>query len=340
MSTVNGLAQKPVLSVIIPVYNGRRYLSEAIDSLLQQTLPPEEIIIIDDGSTDGTDQLIAEYCTTYPHIRMIRNARGGVSAARNKGLGVATGQFIYFMDADDYVGSTLFADFIREKQANPELELFGFSAEMFPDVPVAERKFTPVHQRTIQGTCQGGPSLLRQLLDGNSAHRVLWSSIISRELIDRSGSAFLPIQNHEDAPFMFNIYLQARCAFFTANAYYFKRYSLGSLSVSTRDFSWVKNYFIAREETEKNIQASGIQVDSNLIDRYYFPVMNGCLMMVRKYNMVVPQAYQPAFSALVRKMTCNSLKLSISWYCYPLYSSLTWCKRKLSAFGTTWGRYR
>lgn len=334
MSTVNGLAQKPTLSVIIPVYNGREYLSEAIDSLLQQTSPPEEIIVIDDGSTDGTDQLIAEYCTTYPHIRMIRNARSGVSAARNKGLDIATGQFIYFMDADDYVGSTLFADFIRAKQTNPELELFGFSAKMFTDVPVAERQFISAHRRTMAGTYPGGTPLLRQLLDSDSAHRVLWSSIFSRELINRSGSVFLPIQNHEDAPFMFNIYLQARYAFFTADVYYFKRYSLGSLSVSTRDFSWVKNYFIAREETEKGIQASGIQVDDNLVDRYYFPVMSGCLTMVRKYDMVVPQEYQTVFSALVRKMTRNSLKLRIFWYCHPLYSSLTWCKRKLSAFST------
>ncbi|WP_158784778.1 glycosyltransferase [Pantoea sp. BAV 3049] len=335
MSTVNVLAEKPTLSVIIPVYNGREYLSEAIDSLLRQTAIPDEIIIIDDGSTDGTDQLIADYCAAHSFIRLIRNARGGVSAARNKGLDIATGQFIYFMDADDYVGPTLFADFIREKQACPDLELFGFSAKMFPDLPVEKRTYENAHGRATVGLFKGGTQTLQQLLDTESAHRVLWSSVISRELINRSGSVFLPIQNHEDAPFMFNLYLHARCLFLTANAYYFKRYSLGSLSVATRDFSWVKNYFIAREGTEKAILASGILVDNKLVDYYYSPVMGGCLAMVRKHDMAVPKEYQPAFSSLVRKMTRNNLKFSIIWYCHPLYTSLTWCKRKLSGFSMT-----
>lgn len=335
MNTVNGLAEKPTLSVIIPVYNGRQYLSEAIDSLLQQTSVPDEIIIIDDGSTDGTDQLIADYCAAHPLIKMIRNARAGVSAARNKGLEIATGQFIYFMDADDYVAPTLFADFIREKLVCPDLELFGFSAMMFPDVPVEKRRYENAHGRAAVGIFKGGTQTLRQLLDSDSAHRVLWSSVISRALIDRSNSVFLPIQNHEDAPFMFNLYLQARCLFLTANAYYFKRYSLGSLSVATRDFSWVKNYFIAREGTEKAILASGIPVDSQLVDDYYSPVMGGCLTMVRKYDMAVPKEYQRVFSSLVRKMTRNNLKLSIIWYCHPLYTSLTWCKRKLTGLSTT-----
>ncbi|EXU76185.1 glycosyltransferase [Erwinia mallotivora] len=332
MNTVYGLVQKPTLSVIMPVYNGRRYLAEALDSLLKQTSAPEEIIIIDDGSTDGTDQLIEDYCQRYGHIRLLRNTHAGVSAARNKGLEVASGDFIYFMDADDLVAPTLFADFIREKRVCPQLELYGFSAEMFPDVPAEQRKYTRTHTRAMQGEFAGGSEMLRKLIASNSAHRVLWSSVISRELIDRTHSAFLPVQNHEDAPFMFTLYLQASRVFFTATAYYFKRYTQSSLSVSTRDFSWVKNYFIVREGTENALRAAGLPLDSKLLDSYYFPVMSGCLMMVRKHRMVVPKEYQLPLNTLARQITRHSLRMSLVWYCHPLYSGLTWFRKKLSGF--------
>lgn len=325
-----GALAPPTLSVIMPVYNGRNDLSEAIDSLLRQTVVPQEIIIIDDGSTDGTDQLIEEYCRREPCIRLIRNAHGGVSAARNKGLAIATGEFIYFMDADDLTGPTLFADFIQQKIASPELELFCFAANMFSDVPAAQRQYQITHRRKLTGEYPGGALLLRQLNETQSAHRVLWSSIISRDLINRTHSHFLPIQNHEDAPFMFNLYLQARRVCVTPQAYYFKRYSSSSLSVRTRDFSWVKNYFIAREDTEKAIRASGISVEESLVDAYYFPVMAGCLKMIREHNMTVPPAYQPVVNALVRKMTRNNIRLMVIWYLNPLYISLLYCKRTLA----------
>ncbi|MCX8963514.1 glycosyltransferase [Erwinia psidii] len=332
MNTVYGLAQQPTLSVIMPVYNARRYLAEALDSLLKQTLAPEEIIIIDDGSTDGTAELIGEYCQRHAHIMLLRNPHEGVSAARNKGLEVATGQFIYFMDADDFVGPTLFADFIREKRVCPQLELYGFSAEMFPDVPPEQRKYTRTHTRSMQGEFSGGSEMLRKLIASNSAHRVLWSSIISRELIERTHSEFLPVQNHEDAPFMLTLYLQARRVFFTANTYYYKRYAESSLSVSTRDFSWVKNYFIVREGTEKALLAAGLPLDNKLLDSYYHPVMIGCLMMVKKHRLRVPKEYQLPLNTLARQLTRNSLRMSLVWYCHPLYNSLMWCKKKLSAF--------
>lgn len=329
---MNAVAHNPTLSVIMPVYNGRRYLAEALDSLLSQTSPPHEIIIIDDGSTDGTERLIADYCQRYAHISMLSNSHCGVSAARNKGLEVATGEFIYFMDADDAVGPTLFADFFREKRVSPQLELYGFSAEMFPDVPTEQRKYIRSHPRSMQGEFSGGSEMLRKLIDANSAHRVLWSSIIARALIDRTNSVFLPVQNHEDAPFMFTLYLQARCVFFTSNTYYYKRYSQSSLSVSTRDFSWVKNYFVVREGTEKALLAAGLPLDNKLLDSYYFPVMSSCLVMVRKHHMRVPQEYQLPLNTLARQLTRHSLKMSLLWYCHPLYSSLNWFKKKIASF--------
>jgi len=88
--------------VIIPVYNGERFLAEAIQSVLAQTLPPDEIIVVDDGSTDSTAQVVAGLSrTALAPIRYVYQANRGPSAARNQGLRLAQGDVIAFLDADD-----------------------------------------------------------------------------------------------------------------------------------------------------------------------------------------------------------------------------------------------
>jgi glycosyltransferase involved in cell wall biosynthesis len=86
------------VSVIIPVYNGERFLGEALASLLRQTIRPNEIIIVDDGSTDGTPQIAAEF---EQYARYFRQERQGPPAARNFGVAKATGEWISMLDSDD-----------------------------------------------------------------------------------------------------------------------------------------------------------------------------------------------------------------------------------------------
>ena len=90
--------EKPLLSVIIPVWNGGRFLAEAIESVLEQGYAPVEIIVVDDGSTDQTAQVAADFKDT---VKYIYQSNQGPAAARNKGLEIAQGDIIGFLDADD-----------------------------------------------------------------------------------------------------------------------------------------------------------------------------------------------------------------------------------------------
>jgi glycosyltransferase involved in cell wall biosynthesis len=90
--------EKAPISCVIPAYNAERYLREAAESALRQSLPPCEIVIVDDGSTDGTADLAA---TLGNPIRLIRQARRGAAAARNAAVAASTGELVAFLDADD-----------------------------------------------------------------------------------------------------------------------------------------------------------------------------------------------------------------------------------------------
>lgn len=87
------------ITVIVPTFNCGRFIAESIQSILAQTLQPEEIIVVDDGSTDNTEEVVGTF--TDPRIRYIRQNNAGVSVARNTGLAAATGEYITFLDADD-----------------------------------------------------------------------------------------------------------------------------------------------------------------------------------------------------------------------------------------------
>lgn len=94
---------KPEISVIIPIYNCEKYLKECLDSVVNQTFRDIEVICINDGSTDDTLRILRNYAEADKRIKIINQKNKGVSSARNAGLDKAKGEYIYFMDADDYL---------------------------------------------------------------------------------------------------------------------------------------------------------------------------------------------------------------------------------------------
>ena len=92
------------VSVIIPVFNVKNYIEDCLESVFSQTISDIEIICIDDGSTDGSLQILEKY-SDLGKIKLIKQENSGVSTARNKGIDIAEGKYLYFMDADDIITS-------------------------------------------------------------------------------------------------------------------------------------------------------------------------------------------------------------------------------------------
>ena len=111
---------RPLVSCIVPVFNGERYLAEALDSIVAQQYEPLEIIVADDGSTDGTAAIVRSY---GKRVRVVRQSNSGAPAARNLGLQVARGELIAFLDSDDLWHRDKLARQTARFAARPELEV-------------------------------------------------------------------------------------------------------------------------------------------------------------------------------------------------------------------------
>lgn len=103
----------PKVSIIVPVYNVEKYLAQCLDSLINQTYQNIEVLVVNDGSTDDSEQLIQRYAQQHPgKIKSFLKENGGLSDARNFGIDRATGDYIGFVDSDDYVNSPMFAEMV------------------------------------------------------------------------------------------------------------------------------------------------------------------------------------------------------------------------------------
>lgn len=106
----------PLISIIVPVYNAEKYLNRCVESLIKQTYENIEIILVDDGSGDLSGKMCDEYAENTRHIRAIHQVNAGDSSARNAGIRIAKGEFVYFVDADDYIPYDSISQLVEEQR--------------------------------------------------------------------------------------------------------------------------------------------------------------------------------------------------------------------------------
>lgn len=121
-------AVDPILSIIVPVYNSEDYLEECLDSILNQTLRNIEVLVIDDGSTDSSSEIIRNYASVDIRVKPFFKENGGASDARNYGLVKATGKYITFVDSDDVLlNANLYEKTIKEFSVHPQVDAIQFN---------------------------------------------------------------------------------------------------------------------------------------------------------------------------------------------------------------------
>lgn len=224
----------PRFSIIIPVYNVAPYLRECLDSLLAQTFADWEAVCVDDGSTDGGGAILDEYAARDARFRVFHQSNAGVSAARNKGLDAAKGEWIWFVDADDEtmpVALERFAD-IKEKA-----DVTFFSMQIFYQDGFAKS----LHLKNMECTSLDDTTSLAVLALANNSLGMdtfgwTWDKIIRRQLVDENALRFNEgVSYYEDELFALDVFRFARTFSILQDVLY--RYRILGTSL-TRSRKW------------------------------------------------------------------------------------------------------
>lgn len=151
------------ISFIIPAYNVEPYITYTLNSIANQTIMPDEIIIIDDGSTDKTSTIIKRH-PLYERIKLIEVENGGQGLARNMGMAVAKSEYIYFFDSDDLLVSNFIASIKQLIVNNKYPDLLFFSGESFNDNNYSNSNFNPNYIRPFEGKYNNQENFLQDLI--------------------------------------------------------------------------------------------------------------------------------------------------------------------------------
>lgn len=170
----------PLISVLVPVYNVETTLRPCLDSICAQTYPNLEILCVNDGSTDSSPAILAEYAAKDPRITVIHQANAGLSAARNTALDHAHGHWIAAVDSDDYLEPDTYATCLSHLTTPADLVCFGVKVEGSPNLRREQQYFDIIPQLAAQNNTQ--PMTLE--LEARLPDPV-WNKLMRRDLIEQ-----------------------------------------------------------------------------------------------------------------------------------------------------------
>lgn len=220
----------PKISVIIPVYNTEKYLSEALDSIINQTFRDIEIIAINDGSTDNCLEILNEYSKKDNRIKVYSQENKGQAIARNFGLDISTGDYIYFFDSDDILLPTALEE-TYNKCKKDNLDFCFFDADIFYEDNVDDLYYDYIRCNLLEYKIYSGLEITNILLDLNKFRASPCLYLVKRDYWQRLKLYFNNII-HEDELFSSLLYLQAERVSFVPKAFFLRRVRASSTVTS------------------------------------------------------------------------------------------------------------
>lgn len=232
------------VSFILPVYNVEKYVRRAIDSLLAQTMPDFEAIFVDDGSPDRSADIISEAAAHDSRLCLIRKENGGVASARNAGLDVARGKYIFFLDPDDWVepdAAEQLADAADSEDA--DIVIFGSTLDTYDASGRLVGRSTAMPP--LEGVFRGTP--FRDNFDKIASSHLVTNKLMRREFIEQHCCRFRCYDIGEDAMFFIDFYRNDPACLVSLRkvCYHCTESRVGSLSNSYHNERIDENFYIS-----------------------------------------------------------------------------------------------
>ncbi len=237
----------PKVSVVIPVYNVERYLPECLDSIVSQILQDIEIVCVNDGSSDQSAKILADYAARDRRIVVISQPNRGPAAARNVGAAAATGDYLYFFDSDDYLDLDALEG-LHARAVRDSLDVLNFDAVSFFETAELEAKhlnYSTYYLRS--GEYPGvvsGPELVATMCDNREYRPSVLLQFIRMEYFRTAGLSFYEGIVHEDNLFTFLCSLQAERVAHVAKPYFHRRVRANSIMTTAKGAANFEGFFI------------------------------------------------------------------------------------------------
>ena len=198
------------VSVVVPVYNVEQYLRQCLDSLVHQTLDDIEIIVVNDGSTDGSLAIAQEYERAFPKVRVISQENQGLSAARNAGMKLACGEYIGFLDSDDWACLDMFES-LHGRATRDNADLVIADAKVYwQDRDLVEDFFDRQLWAALPARCKNEPFCIHDEPRALGLEPAAWKRLYKRSFLEAVGFQFPVGLVFEDIPAHFHLLLSAQ----------------------------------------------------------------------------------------------------------------------------------
>jgi len=306
----------PKVSVIIPVYNTDKYLKKCIESCINQTLKDIEIIIINDGSTDASLEIAENYASKYNNIKIKSIENSGLSIARNTGLELARGKYVYFLDSDDWIDADCLESCYNLAEQNI-LEIVTFDAKkVWEDIEDDENfERNSILDSTAIYT---GKQYMKFGTVGGIVIQV-WAYFIRRDYLLANNIEFLPKVIYEDNKFLIDILIYCQRMMYLPGKFYnrlFRQNSLRAIQASERKVLSLYELVLGTLETIKNARL-------NASDKEFWLVQ-----YVQHRMYLIRWFFSYHHYSQIRKILYESYHKieAIQWHCiekcYELYKEL------------------
>ena len=222
------------LSIIVPVYKVRDYLSRCLESILEQMSSDFELILVDDGCPEGCGAICDTYAQKYPQVRVIHKPNGGLSSARNAGIEEAKGEYITFVDSDDALQPNTYTENMRILSADAEIEILEYPVYEHTGGP--RRKHLTFAPRKVNGVDVFSDWVTHKGYN----HAYAWNKIYKRSLFQTL--RFPNGENFEDLFLTPKLYALCKCAYYSNLGGYYYYDHAGSIS-NTPSFEGISVLF-------------------------------------------------------------------------------------------------
>ena len=322
----------PQISVIVPVYNAEKYLAECVDSILTQTLHDIEIILVDDGSTDSSPALCDAYAEKDSRVKVIHKANGRAASARNAGMKIAQGNYIAFVDSDDWIVPDMYEKMLRTNADVVLCDYVRFQGKQ--EFPFTQPNIREGFYDKEQIRAEIYPHLVMDGLEypitiSNCALLIRKEIIVKNRLSYRED-----IHISEDAPFGSEVlYCANSFAYLKGQQFYHYRITEGSVSKTYKPWWWDSSLKI-NEETENFFGNCpdydfSQQIKSNMFylarAEIYYILNNHALRRKEQNKMIRAVMNHPRVVRMMDGYDATGLPLS--------FKVLYWCIRYKSVAG-------